>query len=110
MNPNQYVPGGGNSNAKLVIIGEAPSYFEVQTKIPFTGPSGRELDKLLQDAGINRSETWLTNICKYPVPESPDGKKIPFQVRAKQAGINLDEQLTDLRIELDQIRPNCILA
>lgn len=111
MNHEKYVPGCGNPQAKLVVIGEAPSFIEVQTKIPFTGPSGKELDRLLADAGISRSDIWLTNICKYPVPEQEkEGKKIPFQIRAKQAGINLDEQLSHLRTELSQINPNCILA
>lgn len=109
MNPELYVPGVGNPSAKLLILGEAPSYVEVQTKIPFTGPSGRELDRLLTDAHIKRSDCWLTNICKYPVPE-PDERKIPFQIRAKNIGINLEQQLLDLQNEINQIRPNCILA
>ena len=106
-----HVGGCGNPHAKLVIVGEAPSFIEIQTGIPFSGASGKELDRLLSDSGINRNDCWITNICKYPIPEQEkEGRKIPFAVRAKLAGINLDEQLNELRFELSQIRPNAILA
>lgn len=93
-----------------MIIGEAPSYDEEITLKPFTGPSGRELDKLCRDSGLNRHDCWLTNVSKYMVPSSPKGKNIPFHIRAKQVGINLDEQISDLRNEINQINPNIILA
>ena len=50
-----YVPGMGNGSAKLMILGEAPAYNEER---PFTSPSGKELDRLLKDAGINRNDCW----------------------------------------------------
>src|SRR5688572_4136117 len=110
MNDKIYVPGVGSNGAKLLILGEAPSYQEVQEGKPCVGPSGRELDRLLKDAGINRYDCWLTNVCKYIVPPNVSGKKIPFHIRAKQADINIDEQLNELREEINSIKPNCILA
>ena len=47
-----------------MILGEAPSYEEVNVGKPFVGPSGRELDRLLKDAGTS-GEVWVTNVCKY---------------------------------------------
>src|SRR6266404_2613910 len=107
---NNYVPGYGQVSARLVIIGEAPSFDEIESGRPFTGPSGKELDRLLRDAGINRGECWLTNVCKYFVPPLPFEKKRSFAQRCDDEGINLDEQINDLRIELQQINPNCILV
>jgi uracil-DNA glycosylase family 4 len=108
----KYCPGRGPVGAKLMIVGEAPFDVEIQTKIPFSGPSGRELDRLLKDSGINRSNCWISNVCKYYVPPSPirKGKPIPFQVRARQVGIDLDEQILHLQTEINEIQPNCILA
>jgi len=103
---NTYVPAKGNFNAQIAIVGEAPSYEEEAALEPFVGSSGRELDKLLKDAGIRRSDLWISNVSKYMVPPNPrKSRKIPFFVRAKQVGINLQEQIDDLRTELNQL-PN----
>lgn len=109
---NIYIPGSGNPSAKLLILGEAPSFEEEQQLKPFVGSSGRELDKILREVGIDRSQCWLTNVCKYMVPANPKfGKKIPFDIRAKSVGINIDEELSNLRTELYQLpNLNCILA
>jgi len=107
----KFVPGTGPKNPKLLILGEAPSYAETEQGKPFVGPSGNELNRLLNDAGMKREECWLTNVCKYEVPANPRGKKpIPFRVRAKHAGIDLDEQNEWLKREIAEVNPNCILA
>jgi len=105
-----YVPGSGAIGAKLVILGEAPFYEELEQKRPFVGPSGRELDRLLKEAGINRNEVWLTNVSKYFVQPNPPDKNISFMKRAEMSGVDLAEQLNDLRRELNALQPNCILA
>ena len=110
MSERVYVPGMGPIGAKLLILGEAPSYAEIAVGKPFVGPSGKELDRLLQDAEIHRNSCWITNVCKYEVPPNGPGKKIPFSVRAKSVGINIEEELRALQEEITQIRPNCILA
>lgn len=110
MTEHKYVPGCGSLGAKLMILGEAPSYAETQAGKPFVGPSGRELDRILYDAGISRSNCWISNVCKYEVPPNVKGKKIPFPIRARNVGINMEEQLHDLQEEVNQIKPNCILA
>lgn len=67
--PNR-VLGEGPSNPKIIIIGEAPGYYEDQAGKPFVGPSGAELDSLLRDAGINRKDCWVTNVVKVRPPEN----------------------------------------
>lgn len=105
-----YVPAKGPIGARLMILGEAPSWDEVQALQPFVGPSGKELNKLCQDAGINRHDCWVSNVCKYMVPPNQRGQKIPFSVRAERAGINLEEQIRELQVEVNEIKPNVILA
>jgi len=108
---NIYVPARGNPNAKIVLLGEAPSYEEEAALAPFVGTAGRELDRLLKDAGISRGECWISNVSKYMIaPQARKGKKKLFSVRASEAGVNLNEQLEELRIELQQIKPNVIVA
>lgn len=104
------VPGEGPFGAKLMILGEAPSYKETETGHNFQGPAGKELDKLLRDAGINRANCWITNVCKYEVMPNPAGARIPFKVRAEKYDIDLEQQLEELQVEINEVNPNCILA
>jgi len=106
----KYVPGGGSIGAKLMLLGEAPSYAEVEAGKPFVGPSGKELDRLLKDSNISRSDTWISNVFKYEIQPNIKGKKIPSWIRARNAGINVEESLKELQEEINSIKPNCILA
>lgn len=111
MDIENYVPGVGNHNADMLIVGEAPAQHEVIAKTPFVGPSGRELDRLLNDVGINRGDTWLTNVSKFPIPPNPKvGKKLPVTKRAQSVGIDLKQQIQDLVTEIAQVKPNVILS
>jgi len=106
---NKYVPGTGNPSAKIVFIGEAPSFTEEQQEKPFVGPAGKIFNDMLRDLGISRDEVWTTNVFKYMIiPQQKYGKKIPAWVRAEQAGIDVQGSIKELRIEIDQIKPNVI--
>jgi len=94
-----------------MILGEAPSYKETAALENFVGPSGKELDRLCKDSGINRANCWISNVCKYEVIPNRKGERpIPFPIRAERAGINLQEELENLQREVNTIKPNCILA
>jgi len=112
MTDNPYVPGVGPRGAQILILGESPSFHEVAQGMPFVGPSGKELDRLLRDAGINRGDCWITNTCKYFVPPSDkeSEKKIPFPIRAARVGIDMQVQLQELQNEINSIKPNVIIA
>jgi DNA polymerase len=61
----QVVPGEGPSPAKFMLVGEQPGDKEDLAGRPFVGPAGRILDQALADAGIPRSETFVTNAVKH---------------------------------------------
>lgn len=50
---------------KLAIVGEAWGEEEAVWKLPFIGPAGKQLDTILEDAGILRSECFLTNVFNF---------------------------------------------
>ena len=58
-----YVPSTLVPNSKLLLIGENPSWKELQAMAPFQGPAGAVLNRVLTKAGIDRSEISLTNLC-----------------------------------------------
>lgn len=66
----QGVPGVGDPQAEVMLIGEAPSQVDDRRGAPFSGPSGLFLDELLAHAGLTRSGVYLTNIVKHRSPES----------------------------------------
>jgi len=62
----QKVYGSGNLKADICVIGEGPGEQECRKGIPFVGPAGMLLDKILLAAGIKREDIYLTNaiICR----------------------------------------------
>lgn len=61
----QLVMGGGNPDAEIVFIGEAPGKKEDELGQPFVGASGRFLNEMLAAAGLDRADVYITNIVKY---------------------------------------------
>lgn len=102
------VYGIGPIGAKVMILGECPTYEDTQKGIPFS--KSRELDSCLRDVGINKDNCWRTYVSKYEVSPNIGKKKIPFHIRAKQQGIDMDQQLSDLQNEINSIQPNAILG
>lgn len=70
------VPGEGNPFARLVLVGEAPGEEEDRQGHPFVGRSGKLLDRLLAEAGLDRADVWITNTVKArPVVFEGDRKR-----------------------------------
>lgn len=64
-NATQTVFGRGNESADIMLIGEQPGDEEDISGIPFVGPAGKLLDDMLEEAGLNRDEIYLTNAVKH---------------------------------------------
>ena len=62
---NGCVFGEGRGDARLMIVGEQPGDEEDKVHRPFVGPAGGVLDRALGEAGIDRSEVYLTNAVKH---------------------------------------------
>ena len=61
----QTVFGAGPESARLLLVGEQPGDSEDLQGEPFVGPAGGVLDRGLVDAGIDRSEVYVTNVVKH---------------------------------------------
>jgi len=61
-----FVPGTGNTEAELMIIGEAPAGEEVRLGVPFVGPSGAILNQALKhpEVDIPREQIFISNLVK----------------------------------------------
>ena len=67
------VIGDGNPEADLMIVGEAPGAEEDRQGLPFVGPAGRLLDRMLASIGLDRSAVYITNM----LPWRPPGNRSP---------------------------------
>ena len=68
----QLVMGDGNPDADIVFIGEAPGQKEDEQGLPFVGAAGKFLNEMLAEAGMQRSDVYITNIVKYRPPNNRD--------------------------------------
>jgi DNA polymerase len=69
---SRMVPGEGNPRASVVFVGEAPGATEDALGRPFVGRAGKLLDELLAEAGLVRSDVWITNVVKARPPGNRD--------------------------------------
>ena len=58
------VPGEGNLDAAVMLVGEAPGYWEDVKGRPFVGAAGKILDEMLSRIGLSRSEIYIANLLK----------------------------------------------
>ena len=87
----QLVMGGGNPDADIVFIGEAPGKNEDEQGLPFVGAAGKFLNEMLAAADMSRDDIYITNIVKYRPPGNrdplPEEKKAFWPYLLKQIEI-----------------------
>ncbi len=93
------VPGHGNPNARLVLIGEGPGATEDAQGKPFVGQAGSLLNGILEAIEVPRDSVYITNIVKCRPPQNR--KPLPDEIAAC---------IPYLHRELAIIRPKVILA
>ncbi len=71
--------GSGNPDAGLMFIGEAPGAEEDRTGLPFVGPAGELLTRMIEAIGFQRDEVYIANVIKCRPPGNRDPK--PEEVR-----------------------------
>jgi uracil-DNA glycosylase family 4 len=74
------VPGEGNPEARIMLIGEAPGWHEDKQGKPFVGNSGKFLTELLASAGLSREDVFITNVVKHRPPGNRD--PLPDEISA----------------------------
>ena len=89
----------GKPNHKLMLIGEAPGFYEDQQGKPFVGKAGQLLDRIFASVGLNRNEhIYICNTLKCRPPENrnplPEEKEACWEY---------------LKAQIDIIKPQIIL-
>lgn len=87
-----FVPSRGPSGeALLAVVGEAPGYKEASEGKPFVGPSGKLLDVVLRQHGIDTGNVFYTNTCLC----RPEGNATPSPQAVRACSNRLKAELAD---------------
>ncbi len=60
----------GDQRSELVFVGEGPGFHEDQQGVPFVGPAGQLLDKMIAAMGYARDEVYICNVVKCRPPDN----------------------------------------
>jgi len=102
----QTVFGEGARRAEVVFVGEQPGNEEDLTGKPFVGPAGRLLDDALSEAGIDRAQTYVTNVVKHFKWE-PRGKR---RIHKKPNAREITACRPWLEAEIALVKPKVIVC
>jgi uracil-DNA glycosylase len=105
-NATQTVFGEGSPHAKLMLVGEQPGDKEDLAGRPFVGPAGQMLDRALEEAGIDRKTTYVTNAVKH-FKYVPRGK---IRLHQKPNTLEIRACRPWYERELAAIRPELVVA
>jgi uracil-DNA glycosylase family protein len=102
----QTVFGEGKQTATVMFIGEQPGDREDLAGRPFVGPAGGLLDKALEEAGIERSKVYVTNVVKHFKWE-PRGKR---RIHKKPNAVEIRACKPWLLAEIHVVKPRAIVC
>jgi len=102
----QTVFGEGSRQVRVMFVGEQPGNEEDLTGKPFVGPAGRLFDDALEAAGIDRKQTYVTNVVKHFKWE-PRGKR---RIHKKPNSQEIAACRPWLEAEIAVVKPDVIVA
>jgi uracil-DNA glycosylase len=101
----QTVFGEGPTGAHVMFVGEQPGDKEDLEGRPFVGPAGAILDRTLEEAGIDRSKVYVTNVVKHFKWE-PRGKR---RIHKKPNSLQITACRPWLEAEIARVRPRVVV-
>ncbi len=90
------VPGEGNPEADIMLIGEGPGFHEDKQARPFVGASGKFLDQLLGNIGYKREDVFIANVIKCRPPSNRDPQ--PDELAACKEYLDRQIELVDPKV------------
>jgi DNA polymerase len=102
----QTVFGEGARRAEVMLVGEQPGDREDVEGHPFVGPAGRLLDRALEEAGIERSRAYVTNVVKH-FKWAARGKR---RIHKKPNMAEIRACRPWLDAELDAVKPRAVVC
>jgi DNA polymerase len=105
-NATQTVFGEGPEGAHVMLVGEQPGDAEDIAGHPFVGPAGKLLNRCLVEAGIDRKQTYVTNIVKYFKWVQRGSRRI----HSKPGAVEIEACFPWLEAEIGVVKPRIVVA
>lgn len=102
----QTVFGNGPADAKVVLIGEQPGDIEDREGKPFVGPAGQLLRGIIEEAGADVDQVYLTNAVKHFKFEERGKRRIHQTPSARDVSVCKPWLIS----ELESIRPQVLVC
>jgi uracil-DNA glycosylase len=102
----QTVFGEGPGRSSIMLVGEQPGDAEDLAGHPFVGPAGKLLDRALEQAGIDRTMVYVTNVVKHFKWE-PRGKR---RIHAKPNAGEISACRPWLETEIALVKPHALVC
>lgn len=95
----------GNPHTELMLIGEAPGYYEEVQQEPFVGRAGEKLNQILKAMGLSRDMVYISNIVKFrpALPNQRTNNRAPTPEE-------IEACLPIIMHEIQVIQPRMIVA
>jgi uracil-DNA glycosylase family 4 len=93
------VPGTGSEDPILMLLGESPGKNEIETKVPFSGPTSEIIELILNTLSLTEDQIWKTNVLKCQTPQFRN--PLNSEIAACQGYLTKEVQI---------LRPDLILA
>jgi DNA polymerase len=94
--PEDIVHGEGDQQAEVMMIGEAPGFYEARDRRPFVGRSGQLLRKVMKEVGLDPTQVFISNIVKVRPPDNRDPK--PEEILAYKPFLDREIELIDPKL------------
>jgi DNA polymerase len=95
----------GNPEARVMLVGAAPGYYEEREREPLVGETGQKLNDILKAMGLSREEVYISNIVKF----RPATARQTTNNR-KPTAEEIAACLPFIRAEIGIIRPQCLIV
>ena len=105
-NATQTVFGEGPAQARLMLVGETAGDQEDLQGRPFVGPAGKLLDRCLAEAGLDRKESYVSNVVKH-FKFTPRGKR---RLHGKPNAAEIRACIPWLKAEIERVKPEMIIC
>ncbi|WP_165788826.1 uracil-DNA glycosylase [Rubritalea profundi] len=95
----------GEVTSDVLLVGEAPSYYDESNGKPFSGPAGKKMGAILKAMGLNREEVYMTNMVKY----RPAMANQTTNTRKPNAD-EIQASIRYLMAEIEAVKPKVIIV
>ena len=102
----QTVFGEGPKGAAMMLVGEQPGDYEDVVGKPFGGPAGQIMDQALEEAGIDRTQVYVTNAVKHFKWEPRGKRRIHQKPNSRETAACRPWLEAELRI----VKPKLVVA